>query len=89
MANHTSEIGSQYTVFILAIKGTDSEGNDVVQEFGVQALIMSHVANGLLIGDNTLARIGAALYVAESTLTLFQGAFTARATRWATVNAPN
>jgi hypothetical protein len=89
MANQSGAVGNTFTVLILALHGTNSDGVEVVQEFGVQALILPHVAGGLLIGDATLARIGAALYVAESTLTLFQGEFQTHATRWVDVETTN
>ncbi|KAJ1407797.1 hypothetical protein B484DRAFT_436415, partial [Ochromonadaceae sp. CCMP2298] len=82
MVNDSSEMGDEFCVFIVAMRGVDAEGRDVVQEFGIQALIMKDVANDLLIGDSTLAFMRAALYVAENTMTLFCGAFQASTTKW-------
>jgi hypothetical protein len=81
MAKKANEFGDEFCVFIIAMRGQNSRGEEVVQEFGVQALLIEHVANDLLVGDSTLARAQAALYVAEGTMTLFEGKFSTQATK--------
>jgi hypothetical protein len=81
----TQARGTTYTVVVIAIPGIDGTGKLVVQEICFMALVLPEVANGLLLGDTTMLRIDAVLYVKNQVMTLFGGSFKAYATRWSAV----